>query len=284
LASRAWKGDVAEVPIRKSTAEEDNTSPLEPIYLRLSLTDRCNLRCQYCRPSSGPESPPQAAALSDEELCSLVARMDRAHPIGKIRLTGGEPLLCPHLPQLVARLRRQFPHTLLCMTTNAIGLPTQAVALRNAGLQAINISLDTADRDGFARLTRGGDLDRVLAGLQAAREAGFERLKINAVLMRSVNGGRLAELVALADELGYEIRVGFITTMSQPFCDGCNRYRMDCRGRFFACLRDEKGVDLATLTRGGRPDELGEVVRSQIRSKSLPESPWPSRSMAMIGG
>ena len=132
--------------------------------------------------------------------------MARLAPIRKVRLTGGEPLVRVGLPALVRKLRRLLPHAELAMTTNGTRLRAAAVSLRDHGLDTVNISLDTADPAHFARLTGGGQLDRVLAGVEAARRAGFDRLRLNAVLLRSLRGEPLCELVRFAARNGCELR------------------------------------------------------------------------------
>jgi GTP 3',8-cyclase len=175
-----------------------------PASLRVSVTDRCNQRCQYCRPALRAEAG-RGAPLSDDALVHLIGAIARAVPVRKIRLTGGEPLLRPALGDLVGRLRDLLPSAELALTTNAALLPALAGELRRRTLDAINISVDTLEPARFRRLT-GGALGPVLAGIEAARAAGFSGLKLNAVLMRSINGERLPELVRFAASAASEIR------------------------------------------------------------------------------
>jgi GTP 3',8-cyclase len=174
-----------------------------PIYLRLSVTDRCNLRCRYCRTDAQSASGP---GLPDGAILRIVAAMARLAPIRKVRFTGGEPLLRAGLAALVRKFRRLLPDAELGMTTNGTRLCAAAAALREQGLDTINISLDTTDPTHFARLTGGGRLESVLAGVEAARRAGFTRLKLNAVLLRSLRGEHLLELVRFAARCGCELR------------------------------------------------------------------------------
>jgi len=174
-----------------------------PVYLRLSVTDRCNLRCRYCRTDGQTAT---ASGLPDEAMLRIVGAMARLVPVRKIRFTGGEPLLRVGLPALVGKLRRLLPSAELAMTTNGTLLHHAAAALRDHGLDAVNISLDTTDPGHFDGLTGGGRLDPVLAGVAAARRAGFRRLKLNAVLLRSLRGKPLAELVRFAARCGCEVR------------------------------------------------------------------------------
>ena len=178
-------------------------SVTSPVYLRLSVTDRCNLRCRYCRTDGQTATAP---GLPDEAILRILRAMARLAPVRKVRLTGGEPLLRAGLPALVRKLRGLLPSAELAMTTNGTLLPASAAALREQGLDSVNISLDTTHPASFAHLTRGGRLASVLAGVEAARRAGFERLKLNAVLLRSLRGERLAELVRFAARCGCELR------------------------------------------------------------------------------
>jgi cyclic pyranopterin phosphate synthase len=162
-------------------------------YLRLSVTDRCGFRCRYCRPEASASSNPLPAS----ELIELVERIDEVSAIRKLRLTGGEPLLRPDLLQLVERLRTSLPEATIGVTTNGRQLTKLALPLRRAGVSAINVSLDAADPERFAHLT-GGRLTDVLAGLAAVQQAGFSAVKLNAVLLRSYNGGALADIVRIA--------------------------------------------------------------------------------------
>jgi cyclic pyranopterin phosphate synthase len=174
-----------------------------PVYLRLSVTDRCNLRCRYCRTDVQTATAP---GLPDEAMLRIVSAMARLAPIRKVRFTGGEPLVRVGLPALVRKLRRLLPNAELAMTTNGTLLPAAAATLRDHGLDTVNISLDTTDPVHFARLTGGGRIESVLAGVEAAWRAGFDRLRLNAVLLRSLRGERLFELVRFAARCGCELR------------------------------------------------------------------------------
>jgi cyclic pyranopterin phosphate synthase len=184
---------------------EPKTRVERPLYLRLSVTDRCNYYCRYCRIQGAEHSPPKRK-LSDEELLTLIHFIHGVAPLGKIRLTGGEPMLHPGLVELVRKLRTRHPGAEICLTTNGSRLAKLAPALQNAGLTAINISLDTLDEKRFARLTGGGSLPTMLEGLHAASTEQFARKKINTVLLRTFNGDQLCDLVRLAATLGWEIR------------------------------------------------------------------------------
>lgn len=157
--------------------------------LRISLTEKCSLRCTYCMPEEG--LPPIAAAelLSPKEIARLVGIAAGQLGVREVRLTGGEPLLRPDLEEIVARCRAQVPGLPLAMTSNGIGLRHRAAALRAAGLDRINISLDTVNKEVFAQLTRRDRLPAVLAGIRAARDSGLVPVKINAVLMPATISG-----------------------------------------------------------------------------------------------
>lgn len=206
-----------------------------PLYLRLSLTDRCNYHCRYCRGNEAEHSPPERR-LSDEELLSLIHSIHDVAPLGKIRLTGGEPLLHPGLVELVQTLRLRYPDIEICLTTNGSRLARLAPALQQAGLTAINISLDTIDEERFARLTGGRRLATVLDGLRAASTARFERKRMNTVLLRTFNGDQLRDLVRLAALLDWEIR--FIELM--PIGPAADLYKKEFlpAGRALLRLRE----------------------------------------------
>lgn len=179
--------------------------------LRVSLTDRCNLRCTYCMPAEGLNWLPRAEVLTDDEVVRLVRIGTRRLGITEVRLTGGEPLLRRGLPGLVARLSALEPAPELSITTNGIGLARSAVALRESGLRRVNVSLDTLRPERFAEITRRDRIADVLAGLSAARDAGLAPVKINAVPVRGVNDDEIVDLTAFAAEHGYEMR--FIESM-----------------------------------------------------------------------
>ena len=174
-------------------------------YVRISLTDRCNYRCAYCVPAGGVGAVPRADLLQVVEIERL-ARIFVGLGINRIRLTGGEPLVRRGVVELVGRLAAIDGIDDLAATTNAHLLPDLAAPLRDAGLKRLNVSLDTLDRAKFARMTRNGDLDTVLAGLDAADRAGFRGTRLNAVVLRGVNDGDVGDLLAFASEREYVLR------------------------------------------------------------------------------
>ena len=155
--------------------------------LRVSLTDRCNLRCAYCMPAEGLDWLPKPELLTDDELVRLIGLAVTRLGITEVRFTGGEPLLRRGLPGIIERVAALDPRPETSLTTNGIGLDRLAEPLQTAGLDRINVSLDTLSADVFVQLARRDRLDDVLAGLATAAEAGLAPVKVNAVLMRGVN-------------------------------------------------------------------------------------------------
>ncbi|MBW3638332.1 MAG: GTP 3',8-cyclase MoaA [Actinobacteria bacterium] len=189
--------------------------------LRLSLTDRCNLRCTYCMPAEGLDWLPTPELLTDDELVRLVG-VFASMGVRTVRLTGGEPLLRRGLPGLVARLSELGLRSSL--TTNGLGLARQAQALRDAGLNRVNVSLDTLRPERFLELTRRDRFADVVEGLRAAKLAGLDPVKVNTVLMRGVNDDEAADLLAWALEHGYALR--FIEQMPLDPQHGWDRATM----------------------------------------------------------
>jgi GTP 3',8-cyclase len=174
--------------------------------LRVSLTDRCNLRCSYCMPEEGLVWLPKETLLTDTEVVRLVEIATRLLGVTEIRFTGGEPLLRPGLGKIVAETAELTPRPKMSVTTNGIGLSRLANALAEAGLDRVNVSLDTLRPDRFEALARRRRLDEVLGGLAAADAAGLRPVKLNAVLMRGVNDDEAADLLTFALSHGYELR------------------------------------------------------------------------------
>ncbi len=267
--------------------------------LRISVTDRCNLRCAYCMPEE-PEWYAREELLTYEELLR-VARIAAGQGVRKVRLTGGEPLMRRDLVEFVAMLAAEPAIEDLSLTTNGVLLPRLAGPLAQAGLRRVNVSLDTLQRDRYLALTRRDALDRALEGLRAAREAGLGPVKVNAVLLRGRNDDEAEELVARARAEGWHLRfiefmplengrvwnldgvvtgaelrrriaarwpiepveggdpaapatvwrfadgegtVGFIDSVSAPFCATCSRLRLTSDGAFRVCLYDDREADL----------------------------------------
>ncbi|MFI9271803.1 GTP 3',8-cyclase MoaA [Kitasatospora sp. NPDC052896] len=194
------------------------------VDLRVSLTDRCNLRCTYCMPEEGMQWLGKTDLLTDEEIVRLVGLAVRDLGVREVRFTGGEPLLRPGVVGIVRACAELEPRPELSITTNGIGLARTADALREAGLDRVNVSLDTLDPETFFRLSRRRRLPDVLAGLAAAEAAGLTPVKLNAVLMRGLNDHEAADLLAWSLEHGYELR--FIEQMPLDAQHGWTRSGM----------------------------------------------------------
>jgi cyclic pyranopterin phosphate synthase len=202
--------------------------------LRVSLTDKCNLRCTDCMPPEGLEWLPSPDLLTDDELVRLVDIGVRLLGITSVRLTGGEPLLRRSLVGLVAAIASLEPRPHIAMTTNGIGLAKVAAPLAAAGLDRVNVSLDTLDRSTFVTLARRDRLDDVLAGIDAARSAGLEPVKVNAVLMRGVNDDQALELLDYC--LGQGLSLRFIEQMPLDAQHGWDRSTMVTADEIFERL------------------------------------------------
>ncbi len=174
--------------------------------LRVSLTDRCNLRCTYCMPAEGLTWLPRREVLTDDEVARLVRVAVERLGVTEIRFTGGEPLLRPGLERIIADTTALHPRPSISLTTNGIGLDKRAAALAESGLRRINVSVDTLRPDRFLALTRRDRLDDVLAGLHAARRAGLCPVKVNAVLMRGVNDDEALDLLTYCLDNCFELR------------------------------------------------------------------------------
>jgi len=177
--------------------------------LRISVTDRCNFRCTYCMPEEGMKWLPRSEVMSFEEIERLAGIFVKRYDVTGIRLTGGEPTVRAHLPVLVEKLARlEGPSGAvdLAMTTNGATLRSSAQTLRDAGLRRVNVSLDTLDAARFLAVTRRDELEHVLDGIEAAKEAGFDPVKVNAVVERGVNDDEIVGLAAYGRERGVEVR------------------------------------------------------------------------------
>ncbi|MCO5997166.1 GTP 3',8-cyclase MoaA [Actinoallomurus rhizosphaericola] len=222
--------------------------------LRVSLTDRCNLRCTYCMPPEGLEWLPKPELLTDDEVVRLVRVGVERLGITEVRYTGGEPLLRRGLVDIVARTTALRPRPQVSLTTNGIGLVRLAEPLREAGLDRVNVSLDTLDRDTFARLSHRDRLPDVLAGLAAAQRAGLRPVKVNTVLMRGVNDHEAADLLRFCLEHGYELR--FIEQMPLDAQHGWRREDMVTADEILDRLAAEFTlVPDDTAVRGSAPAE-----------------------------
>ncbi len=315
-------------------------------YLRISLTDHCNLRCVYCMPEDMVFRP-NADLLQDDELLMLVRLFTRLG-FDKFRLTGGEPTVRANIVNLVGEIARTDGVKSLSMTTNGVLLEKLAQPLKQAGLQRVNVSLDTLDPVRFQRITRWGKFDQVWGGILAAEAAGLTPVKINAVVARGFNEQDVASMARLTLEHPWQVRfiemmpfggvnglqtqgvvssaemierinaevgtlepvnngrldgeariyrlpdacgeVGFISSVTHPFCAACTRARLTADGRLRLCLLRDKEVDLLTpLRQGADIEDLRRLIIDGIWNK-----PWghglaqgeyaTNRTMSEIGG
>ncbi len=313
-------------------------------YVRLSVTDRCDLRCFYCMPKSHKEFQAPAHWLDTGEI-ERVIRAFTTLGTRRVRITGGEPLTRHDLTGLVQRLAALPMLEDLSLSTNAIRLEKFATPLRQAGIQRINVSLDTLDAVKFKQITQG-KLDKVIRGLMAAKEAGFQPIKINMVVMQGINDHEVLEMVDFCAEHGFTLRfietmpmgetgrnaqnhyislhrikarlarrytlipdimpgggparyvritgtdtkIGFITPISQHFCDTCNRVRLSVDGTLYMCLGQNHRFALRPLLRQGISDEaLQQAITQAIDLKperhEFTEKPSQVvRFMSMTGG
>ena len=315
-------------------------------YLRISLTDHCNLRCVYCMPEDMVFRP-TAEMMQDDEISTLV-KLCANLGFDKIRLTGGEPTVRPHVVEIVRDIASTPGIHSLSMTTNGILLAKLAGSLAQAGLQRVNVSLDTLNPERFKRLTRWGKLDQVWAGIQAAEGAGLNPIKLNAVVVRGYNDNDVVDMARLTLEHPWQVRfiemmpfggatslqlnqvvkaeeirgciqeslgpleilhggeldgeavvyrlkdsigeLGFISSVTAPFCAACARARLTSDGRLRLCLLRDKEIDLLTPLRAGASlYDLRRLVLDGIWDK-----PWghglaqgefaTNRVMSEIGG
>ncbi|MGQ7787914.1 GTP 3',8-cyclase MoaA [Nesterenkonia sp. K-15-9-6] len=226
--------------------------------LRISLIDKCNLRCTYCMPAEGLPWLSRDQLLTAEEIRRLVRIGVDTLGVRELRLTGGEPLVRADLVDIIAGIRADHPQLPIAMTTNAIGLERKAEELARAGLDRVNVSLDSLHRETFAQLTRRDSLDKVLVGVEGAAAAGLTPLKINAVLMRGINDHEAPDLLAWALEQGFEMR--FIEQMP---LDGDQNWRREgtvSAAETRALLSERFQLRADALPRNGAPAERFDVL------------------------
>lgn len=315
--------------------------------LRISVTDRCNIRCFYCMPEEGIEFQPRAEILSFEEIARF-ARVAAELGVTKLRLTGGEPLVRKNLPHLVELLAEIPGIRDIALTTNGVLLKDLARPLREAGIGRLNVHLDTLNRDRFLQITRRDELGRVLQGIDAALELGIP-LKLNAVAVKGLVENDLVPLAEFGRERGIEVRyiefmpldaqgiwdragvltadeilailaekigpldeipdrdmrapateyafrdgagrIGFIASISKPFCRNCNRIRLTADGHLRYCLFAVDETNVKSLLREGSADsEIAAAIRRTVAAKwaghSINSSQFvaPPRPMYAIGG
>ncbi len=314
--------------------------------LRISVTDRCNFRCTYCMPAEGLQWLPKDELLTFEELTRLLALFVSLGVRG-LKITGGEPTIRSDLPTLARMFREVGPGLDISITTNGLLLDRLAEPLAAAGVDRATVSCDSLLRHRFADMTRRDALDRVLAGLRAAEEAGLTPIKINTVVIGGTNDDELVDFARWARETGYEVRfieympldaqhewerakvvpgarildaidaafplaarhhatepattygfadgapgsIGVIASVTEPFCDTCNRLRLTAEGQFRTCLFALEETDLrGPLRDGASDDDLEGLIRGAVWTKwsghrvNHPDFVQPARSMSAIGG
>lgn len=225
--------------------------------MRLSLTDKCNLRCTYCMPEAGLEWLKKDKLLTATEIVRLVGLGVTRLGVRELRLTGGEPLVRADLVEIIAALRTNHPELPISLTTNGVGLAKKAQALADAGLTRLNVSMDTLHHDAFLQLTRRPFLDQVKAGIEAASAAGMAPIKINAVLLRGINDGHAAELLQWSLDRGYELR--FIEQMPLDADHGWTRDGMITAAEIRELLTADFDLSGDPRARDGAPAERFEV-------------------------
>lgn len=227
--------------------------------MRLSVTDKCNLRCTYCMPAAGLEWLPKQAVMTAGEIQRIVGIGVERLGVRELRLTGGEPLVRPDLVDIIAALRERHPQLPISMTTNGVGLEKKAQGLKQAGLTRINVSLDSLHEETFTHLTRRPFLGTVLAGVEAARAAGLGAIKINAVLMRGVNDHEAPGLLEWALEQNFELR--FIEQMPLDAERGWSESGMITAQEIRTLLSAGFALEPDRRSRDGAPAERFEVRR-----------------------
>ncbi len=315
--------------------------------LRISVTDRCNIRCFYCMPEKDVQFVPRSEVLGYEEI-ERFARVAVGLGVRKVRITGGEPLVRRDLPVLVRRLAAMPGIEDLALTTNGVLLEDMAGPLYEAGLRRINVHLDTLDRERFLKISRRDELGRVLAGVEEARRLGYGPIKLNVVAVKNLVEPDIVPLARYARENGFEVRyiefmpldaqriwdrskvltadeilamlrreigplevipdadprapaleyrfagggrVGFIASVTRPFCLNCNRIRLTADGKLRYCLFAIDETDVKGLLRGGAADEeIAAAIRRTVAGKwegheiNSQRFVPPPRPMYSIGG
>ena len=290
-------------------------------YVRMSVTDRCDLRCRYCM-AEKMTFLPRNDVLSLEEIVEL-ADIFIARGVKRIRLTGGEPLVRRGIDQLVPELGRRIGNGLdeVTMTTNGTQLERHARMLFDAGIRRINVSLDSRDPERFRHITRRGELSQVLGGIEAAASAGLA-IKINMVALRGINEGEIAPMLRWCGERGFDLTLietmplgdveedrtahyqplsevrerlerefRLIPSLANNFCEGCNRIRVAATGTVFGCLGHDQKVELRELLRVGGADGVNRALDCLLAGKPKGHQfhieaaqPAVARHMSVTGG
>lgn len=225
--------------------------------LRISLVDKCNLRCTYCMPEEGMLWLKSAQLLTATEAIRIADIGIRLLGVTDVRFTGGEPLIRRDLEEIIAGVRDKHPDVPLSITTNAIGLESRIAGLKEAGLTRINVSLDTVDRDDFAAVTRRDRLDDVIRGIEAAKDAGLEPVKVNAVLMRRVNDSHAVELLEWCLERGLQLR--FIEQMPLDADHNWAKENLVSAAEIRSRMGERFSLSEHAAPRGSAPAQLWDV-------------------------
>jgi len=255
-------------------------------YLRISVTDKCNLRCTYCMPPEGINVQSHDNFLSFEEIVEVVKAGVRLG-INKIRLTGGEPLVKRGIIELVRMIKRVNGVEHLAMTTNGTLVEQLAAALKQAGLDSINISLDTLDGERYRRLTRGGDINRVFSGIQAVLEAGFP-LKLNTVVLEDTHAEEITKMENFCRSRGIKLQLINHYSLTEqkknnysfnrpPDCSRCNRLRLLAGGELKPCLHSDIEIKVDF-------NNIEASLLKAVAGKPEKGSACSSRNMIEIGG
>jgi len=256
-------------------------------YLRISVTDKCNLRCTYCMPPEGVPYVPHRSLLRHEEIVAIVTEAVSLG-ITKVRLTGGEPLVRRGIVELVGMIAGIPGIEMVAMTTNGTLLPQFARPLKEAGLDRLNISLDTLDADRYRQITRGGSLSDAIAGIDATVEAGFSDTKINMVILDDTSETEVAEMTAFCRTRGLilqriaeydldESKRDYIGVERPLPCRECNRIRLLSDGTIKPCLHSNIEIPV-------QRDNIRESLIEAIRRKPEHGTVCNNRSMIQIGG
>ena len=252
------------LPSLRSAVEAPPVGPLVDTFgrvatdLRVSLTDRCNLRCTYCMPAEGLDWMPEHQLLRDDELARLLAIAVTRLGVTSVRFTGGEPLVSRHLEAAIAAAAALSPRPEIAMTTNGIGLARRAAGLKAAGLDRVNVSLDTVDADRFAKITRRARLSDVIDGLAAAAAAGLAPVKVNAVLDPDTGLDDAVPLLRFCLEHGYQLRI--IEQMPLDAEHHWQRDQMIGADRIVNTLRGHFELQTDPAPRGSAPAQLWRVA------------------------
>jgi len=226
-------------------------------YLRISVTDRCNLRCQYCMPAEGVQLLPHNEILSFDEIVDFV-KVASSFGVNKVRITGGEPLVRKGIVDLVSMISNVEGIEDLSMTTNGILLDKFAKDLKNAGLKRVNISLDAINPERFAEITRGGDIQKVFDGIKSAQENGLTPIKINCVIYNKIKSQDAIEVEQFCKENNLQIRFIHVMNLAKGEfsmveggeggnCKICNRLRLTSNGMLRPCLFSDKTFSVREL-------------------------------------